>query len=468
VTPGGEAGERIALRDGRAVELFASGFSVGAPGSGRFTPYAELIHLTVGPRGLRLASERGSALLPRAAFADASELAALAERLRERLAALPDGPARRLRLEALDARLARPMRPRLGAALALLCVALQFLASLRPELAFDGEYWRLLARSEPWRLVTGQLLHAGLPHLALNALGLLVLGGWLERQVGVARAGLVAAGAAAGAMLGCIVAGYESVLGASGVVSGQAGALIALELRRPDLLPAPLRLPRLLLVGGVLADLLLLSWVPNVAHAAHLGGLFAGAIVALASAPSHAARFAVGPLLSAACALAAAVVVAALGAFGLGQLDPAAAAVRRGSALLEEREAPALLLNNDAWTIAVSDEPSEEALELALRLARRAVRATQGLEPNLLDTLAEVYFQLGRSAQALETIDQAIALAPRVPYFREQRRRFLGERAPEDRPEPGDERLEAEPELEPELEPGLEPAPPSEGSAIRV
>ena len=464
VTPGSEAEERIVLRDGRAVELFASGFSVGAPGTSRFTPYAELIHVTVGPRGLRLASERGVAQLPRAAFADARELAGLAERLRERLAALPDGAARRLRLDALDARLARRVRPTLGAALALLCVALQLLASLRPELAFDGEYWRLLAPSEPWRLVTGQLLHAGLPHLALNALGLLVLGGWLERQVGVARAGLVAAGAAAGAMLGCIVAGYESVLGASGVVSGQAGALIALELRRPDLLPAPLRLPRVLLVGGVLADLLLLSWVPNVAHAAHLGGLLAGAFVGLASAPRHAARFAVGPVLAAGCALAAALLVAALGAFSLGQLDPAAAALRRGSALLEESEAPALLLNNDAWTIAVSDEPSEEALELALQMAKRAVRTTQGLEPNLLDTLAEVYFQLGRTDQALETIDRAIALAPRVAYFREQRRRFLGERAPEDRPEPDDEPWETEPEREPELE----PAAPSEVPAIRV
>ena len=57
-------------------------------------------------------------------------------------------------------------------------------------------------------------------------------------------------------------------------------------------------------------------------------------------------------------------------------------------------------------------------------------------DPNVLDTLAEALFAAGSAAEAVETIDEAIALAPDERYFREQRRRFTGERSPEDRPEP--------------------------------
>lgn len=464
VTLGAEAGERVALRDGRAVELHATGVSLPARGGRRFIPYGELIHAALGARTLRLGTGRGTVALPRAAFADAEAPGDLLRRLAERLAALPDGAERRARHEALDRRQQSLVRPRLGLALALLCVAVYALGLVLPAVPLDGEYWRVLGFTrEPWRLVTAQLVHASATHLALNALGLVVLGGWLERQLGAVRTALVTAAAGAGAMLGCFVAGYVSVVGASGLVMGYAGGLVALELWRPDLLPALLRLPRRLLVGAVVADFVLLSFVPNVAHAAHAGGLVGGSLAALALAPADAARFRAGPALRAACAGVLVLGVAALGAFAYGLLDPATAAARRGARLLDDRAAPILLLNNDAWTIATSADPSEDELELALRMARRAVRATQHLDPNLLDTLAEVYFQLGRSEEAVEIIDEAIALAPGEPYFEEQRRRFTGERAPDDRPEP--------PSLPPagteeEAPPELEPAP--DTPAIRV
>jgi hypothetical protein len=56
-------------------------------------------------------------------------------------------------------------------------------------------------------------------------------------------------------------------------------------------------------------------------------------------------------------------------------------------------------------------------------------------DPNILDTLAEIYFAQGRADEALDVIDEAIVLAPGEPYFEEQRRRFTGERAADDRPE---------------------------------
>ena len=433
-------------------------------GSG-LTPYGELIHLAASGRGLRLGTERGSLFLPRSAFADPGAPQELSRRLQERLLALPDGARRLVQQEALDRRQRSVVRPKVGLALALLSIAFYGLALALPSASSDGEYWRFLGLTrEPWRLVTSQLLHEGAAHLTLNALGLFLLGGWLERQIGAARTGLVAAAAGVGAMLGCAVAGYERVVGASGLVMGFAGALIALELRRPDLLPALLRLPRRVLVGAVLADFVLLSFVPNVAHGAHAGGIVAGGFAALAIAPAHVAHFRPGRVLRGACAAALALGVAALGIFGYGLLDPATAAARRGAYLLDEREAPVILLNNEAWTIATAAEPTEDELALALRMARRAVRATERREPNLLDTLAEVYFKLGRSEDAVETIDQAIVLEPGEAYYAEQRRRFLGERAADDRPAPPEE---PSPDAEEEA-PALEPVPASDTPAVRV
>ena len=60
------------------------------------------------------------------------------------------------------------------------------------------------------------------------------------------------------------------------------------------------------------------------------------------------------------------------------------------------------------------------------------------MNPHLLDTLAESLFQRGDVEASIYAIDAAIALVPDEPYFREQRRRFTGERAIDDRPpEPG-------------------------------
>jgi hypothetical protein len=92
-------------------------------------------------------------------------------------------------------------------------------------------------------------------------------------------------------------------------------------------------------------------------------------------------------------------------------------------------------LNDHAWTIATAPDATRDELEAALLLAERAVAETDRSEATLLDTLAEVQFQLGFDADAVRTIDEAIALEPDETYYREQRRRFIGERARDDRPE---------------------------------
>ena len=66
-------------------------------------------------------------------------------------------------------------------------------------------------------------------------------------------------------------------------------------------------------------------------------------------------------------------------------------------------------------------------------MAQRAVLETNRASPQILDTLAEILFQLGHPELAAETIREAIARAPRDSYYREQLRRFIGERG--DRPD---------------------------------
>lgn len=429
--------QEFALSGGRALVLHESGLLHPAAGTRRFTPWLEIIHVTLDARALRIAALRGSWRIPRSAFTSPLAAGEALAALRARQAELPDGAARVARQRALDGRVAAVGRPFLGLLLAGLTVALFVIGTGQPTLAIEGEYWGELGLfGEPWRLVTAQLLHAGPSHLLLNTLALLILTGLLERQLGAGRTVLVLAASGLGAMVGCSIAAYDRVVGASGLVAGVAGALLALEMLRPDLLPAFWRLPRRLLVGAIVADAVLMAFVPNVAHAAHLGGFLAGGALAWAVAPASADDLRAGPGLRLANAIVVAAVVFSLGTLASGVSDPDRAAMRRAERLLANEDTPALTLNNYAWTLAISERPSEPQLEAALKLARRAVRETGRSDPNLLDTLAEVYFQAGRPFDALETIDEAIHLAPLEPYFREQRRRFSGERAPEDRPDP--------------------------------
>lgn len=58
-------------------------------------------------------------------------------------------------------------------------------------------------------------------------------------------------------------------------------------------------------------------------------------------------------------------------------------------------------------------------------LARRGVDLSEGADKaNVLDTLAEVVNAQGRTAEALELIEQAVQLAPETEYFRNQKLKF--------------------------------------------
>ncbi len=435
------ANQRFPWRDGRSVILYATG--VRHPRSWRlggevFTPYEEVTDLAVGPRLLVLGTRRGVFHLPRTAFADPAAPEALAVALRRRLALLPDGAERLARMDALRARARRPRRIGAAFALPLLCAAL-FAAEVRlgPRLSYAGSFVAALVEAgERYRIVTSQLLHAGLGHLVLNGLGLLALGALLERCLGSARLVFVLGASALGAGAASLAADYDFALGASGIVWGLMGGLLWLELRHGADLPATWRLPRRLFLVLVGVELAISVALPVVAAAAHLGGLLAGLAATAAVGRYALAGKPAGTPLLAVDAVLAAVLLGSLFVLGRVVAEGSPAYARTGSRLLRAGSVAPHLLNDFAWLVATEGNPRPEDLAVALELARRAVRATDRLDPNVLDTLAEVYFAAGEVDAAVETIDEAIALAPEEPYFREQRRRFLGERPPEDRPEP--------------------------------
>lgn len=167
-------------------------------------------------------------------------------------------------------------------AIALVAILLQASGGLE---AFRWE--RSLAASEPWRLVSGQLVHLGWVHLGLNLAALGLAWGWFGATLG-GRGG-VAASLASGAavMLGLTFAtpGLQWYAGLSGVLHGlvAAGALAGLR-RRPGLALAVLALLAAKLAAEMLgqgsAGTARLIGGPVVV-AAHLYGALGGAAFGL-------------------------------------------------------------------------------------------------------------------------------------------------------------------------------------------
>jgi hypothetical protein len=227
------------------------------------------------------------------------------------------------------------------------------------------------------------------------------------------------------------------VVGISGVVFGLMAGLLWVELRCADSLPVWWRIPRrmlFLVCGGLVIDAGLGFVIPIIAGEAHLGGFAAGllttALVTPRSlgAPSRAVRLG-GRAVIAATAAAVLVTAAMLAAPGDFEARHALRVMNLPGVSPEE-------LNNRAWVLATVPNTTPERLSVALRLAERAVEESQHRDATILDTLAEVQFLLGDPARAIQTIDEAIAREPDEKYYREQRRRFLGERARDDRPDP--------------------------------
>ena len=455
------------------IALEARGFH--HPGSGRrgrlvYTPYAELTHLASLAGALWLGTRRTVYVISRSSFVDERDPENLVRALLQRIAEAPGGTAQLARMTQVEETSRLPGEALATRVLMVLCAAVYALKLLGGEavLAVGQFHPALFAAGEWWRAITANLLHGFALHMILNAVAVLALGSLVERALGSARTLVVMCVSGLASMLASGALSQVPVVGVSGVASGLFGALIWLEFRFAAALPAWWRVPRRSLIW-VFVLMALISLLPFVAGAAHLGGFLAGGGAAALLSGRTRLRSRPSPLP---------VRVLATGGVGL----CAAALLTAGLELARHddylahhwrrlSELPDLApeeLNQLAWQIATAEQMPRDLLERARDLAERAVAETDGEVPEILDTLAEVHFRLGDAEQALYWIDLAIRQDPGRSYYHRQRQRFAGERegGPRDPFWPDfllelvpdrsrDEEGRGDPGREPELEEGI-------------
>jgi membrane associated rhomboid family serine protease len=156
-------------------------------------------------------------------------------------------------------------------------VAMLALPALQQALFFYAPllYPQLTGLFEPWRLLSGLLVHGGWLHLALNMLSLFMIGRILEPLVGHARFLLLYLISGLGGFVGvALIAFTTPVVGASGAIFGMLGALLVIGRHLGA------QISGILLVVGIN---LVIGFIPgfNVAWQAHVGGLIVGALVGL-------------------------------------------------------------------------------------------------------------------------------------------------------------------------------------------
>ncbi len=104
----------------------------------------------------------------------------------------------------------------------------------------------------------------------------------------------------------------------------------------------------------------------------------------------------------------------------LGQSEKAEEAYEK---IIQQDPDNAVALNNLAWLLVTKDNPSKSDKQRALNFALRAVALERN--PVYLDTLAEVYFAVGRREKALSIIKEALSKArENKDYYMKQLEKF--------------------------------------------
>ncbi|MFT4307422.1 MAG: rhomboid family intramembrane serine protease [Microbacterium sp.] len=176
-----------------------------------------------------------------------------------------------------------PGQPVVTYAIILVTAAVYVLSLLIPDqlvqswLAFYAPmlYPQWSGAFEPWRLITGALVHSSFWHVGLNMLSLWMIGRILEPLLGRGRfLSLYLIGVLGGSVSVALLAPTSVVVGASGAIFGLFGALIVIARHLGA------NLTGILVVVGIN---LAIGFVPGmgISWQAHVGGLVAGALAGL-------------------------------------------------------------------------------------------------------------------------------------------------------------------------------------------
>ncbi|MFF8599298.1 rhomboid family intramembrane serine protease [Streptomyces sp. NPDC015232] len=141
-----------------------------------------------------------------------------------------------------------------------------------------------VADGEWYRLITSAFLHQEAAHFVFNMLGLWVIGGIVEPELGRIRytALCLLSGLSGSALVYLLSPVHEGALGASGIVFGLIGAWVVLARRhRYDMRPVLI---------FVAISLVFTFARPGVSWQAHIGGLVAGALLTYAFVHAPRAR----------------------------------------------------------------------------------------------------------------------------------------------------------------------------------
>jgi len=131
---------------------------------------------------------------------------------------------------------------------------------------------------QPWTIVTNLFLHASLWHIIANMFTLYFFGTYLSRLVGKGRFLLVYfLGGILGNIFFLLLGPPLSIaVGASGAIFALGGTLAVMRPKlRVFIIPIPVPIP---LWAAVIGGFFIISFFPNVAWQAHLGGLVFGLI----------------------------------------------------------------------------------------------------------------------------------------------------------------------------------------------
>ena len=153
---------------------------------------------------------------------------------------------------------------------------------------YGANFGVLTAGGEWWRVAAASFIHAGVLHLGINMLGLLVSCATMERLYGHLAFLFVWTASAAVAGLASIAAiPLSASVGASGAMMGIIGADIAFDVAYRDLLPRRYIVGQaknilfFIALNGALYFLSLLTVSYRIDNAAHLGGLVTGFVVGI-------------------------------------------------------------------------------------------------------------------------------------------------------------------------------------------